>query len=109
MIGNFLSYKAISKRKPDIAFDSLTKSHISSALRRRTPEQVLHYDHQKVILFNMNNVIQRVSHLFAECLSALYLQQQRSYACGCHNGDSCKKTFVSCKNEVKLFKKTKLY
>lgn len=103
MIGNFFSYKAISKHKPDIVFDSLTKSHISSALRRRTPEQVLHYDRQKAILFNMNNVIQRVSHLFAECLSALHPQQQRSYACGCRNGDSCNKTSVSCKNEVNLF------
>lgn len=81
-MSNFFSYKAVSKHKPDIAIDSLTKSHISSALRRTIPEQVLHYDHQKAILFNMNNVIQRASHLFAECLSDLHPQQHKNDACG---------------------------
>lgn len=90
-MSNFLSYKAVSKHKPDIAIDNLTKSHISSALRRTIPEQVLHYDRQKAILFNMNNVIQRVSHLFAECLSDLHPLQHKSDACGCHNHGSSKK------------------
>lgn len=71
-MSNSLFSTAVSKHKPDAAVDSLTKSRISSALRRTIPEQVLHYDRHKAIFFNMNNVIQRVRHLFAECLSDLH-------------------------------------